>query len=95
MDSNPDTIHLSVSSVSRTSSERSFLETRDYVMSSLGEPTQFLPFKIICPEITRDIIEELGPVFEDYEKEMVSGWDMKERNKKEMKIKVLEGVAHG
>lgn len=41
-------------------------------MSSLGEPTQFLPFKMICPEIIRDIIEELGPVFEDYQKEMVS-----------------------
>jgi len=59
-------------SISRTSSERSFLETRDYVMSSLGEPSQFLPFKIIAPEMVQDIIEELAPVFEDYLKVMVS-----------------------
>ncbi|KAK3750771.1 hypothetical protein QZH41_004499 [Actinostola sp. cb2023] len=57
-------------SISRTSSERSFVETRDYVMSSLGEPSQFLPFRIIAPEIMRDVIDELGPVFEDYYKVM-------------------------
>lgn len=58
--------------ISRTSSERSFVETRDYVMSSLGEPSHFLPFKVIAPDMTRDIIEELGPVFDDYQKVMVS-----------------------
>lgn len=66
---------LYLNSVSRSSSERSAHETRDILMSSMGEPTEFLPIKIIAPEITRDIQEELTPIFEDYHKVMVQNID--------------------
>ena len=59
-------------SVSRSSSGRSAGETRDIVMSTLGEPTEFLPIKMIAPEILRDVQEELLPICEEYQKVMVS-----------------------
>ena len=66
---------LYLNSVSRSSSERSGTESRDILMTSMGEPTEFLPIKIIAPEIIRDIQEELTPIFDNYHKEMVS-WAM-------------------
>ena len=58
-------------SVSRSSSGRSTTETRDILMLSFGEPAEFLPFKVIAPEILMDVHDELRPIFEEYQKEMV------------------------
>ena len=40
-------------------------------MSPLGEATEFLPLKVIAPEMQADIQELLTPIFEDYHRVMV------------------------
>ena len=40
-------------------------------MSPLGEATEFLPIKVIAPEMQADIQELLTPIFEDYHRVMV------------------------
>ncbi|XP_048584976.1 uncharacterized protein LOC5521079 isoform X2 [Nematostella vectensis] len=66
--SEPGTGYLN--SLSRTSSDRSSVEIRDYVLLSLGEPSEFLPFRVIAPDTIRDINDELVPLFDDYHKVM-------------------------
>ena len=46
---------------------------RDVLVSPLGEATEFLPLKVIAPEMVADIHELLTPIFEDYHSVMVSG----------------------
>lgn len=62
---------LYYNSVSRSSSERSVTGARDVLMSPLGEATEFLPIKVIAPEMQVDIQELLTPICEDYHKVMV------------------------
>lgn len=57
---------LYFNSISRSSSERSGTGARDILMSPLGEATEFLPIKVIAPEMQADIQELLTPIFEDY-----------------------------
>lgn len=69
--------HLSLeplyfNSISRSSSERSGTGAKDILMSPLGEATEFLPIKIIAPEMQADIQELLTPIFDDYHRVMVS-----------------------
>lgn len=40
-------------------------------MSPLGEATEFLPIKVIAPEMQADIQELLTPICEDYHRVMV------------------------
>ena len=40
-------------------------------MSPLGEATEFLPIKVIAPEMQTNIQELLTPIFEDYHRVMV------------------------
>ena len=62
---------LYFNSVSRSSSERSGTGARDILVSPLGEATEFLPIKVIAPEMQADIQELLTPIFEDYHRVMV------------------------
>ena len=62
---------LYFNSISRSSSERSGTGARDILMSPLGEATEFLPIKVIAPEMQADIQELLTPIFEDYYRVMV------------------------
>ena len=64
---------LYFNSISRSSSERSGTGMRDVLVSPLGEATEFLPLKVIAPEMVADIHELLTPIFEDYHSVMVSG----------------------
>ena len=64
---------LYFNSISRSSSERSGTGMRDVLVSPLGEATEFLPLKVIAPEMVADIHELLTPIFEDYLSVMVSG----------------------
>lgn len=57
---------LYFNSISRSSSERSGTGVGDVFVSPLGEATEFLPIKVIAPEMQADIHELLTPVFEDY-----------------------------
>ena len=60
-----------VNSISRSSSERSGTSAGDVFVSPLGEPTEFLPVKVIAPEFQLDIQKLLVPVYEDYHRLMV------------------------
>ena len=62
---------LFVHSISRSSSERSGTGARDVLVSPLGETTEFLPIKVIAPDMQADILGLLNPIFEDYHKTMV------------------------
>ena len=62
---------LYFNSISRSSSERSGTGAKDILMSPLGEATEFLPIKVIAPEMQADIQELLTPIFEDYHRVMV------------------------
>lgn len=62
---------LYFNSISRSSSERSGTGTKDIHISPLGEATEFLPIKVIVPEMQADIQELLTPIFEDYHRVMV------------------------
>ena len=62
---------LYFNSISRSSSERSGTGVRDILVSPLGEATEFLPIKVIAPEMQGDIQELLTPIFEDYHRVMV------------------------
>ena len=55
---------------------------RDVLVSPLGEATEFLPLKVIAPEMVADIHELLTPIFEDYHSVMVSGVHTVEMNSK-------------
>ena len=41
----------------------------------MGEATEFLPIKVIAPEMQADIQELLTPIFEDYHRVMVRDFD--------------------
>ena len=62
---------LFVHSISRSSSERSGTGARDVLVSPLGETTEFLPIKVIAPDMQGDILGLLNPIFEDYHRTMV------------------------
>ena len=62
---------LYFNSISRSSSERSGTGAKDILISPLGETTEFLPIKVIAPEMQPDIQELLTPIFEDYHRVMV------------------------
>lgn len=62
---------LYVNSISRSSSERSGTGARDVLVSPLGETTEFLPIKVIAPDMQGDILGLLNPIFEDYHRTMV------------------------
>ena len=49
---------------------------RDILVSPLGEATEFLPIKVIAPEMQADIQELLTPIFEDYHRVMVRNYDV-------------------
>jgi len=61
---------LFVHSISRSSSERSGTGARDVLVSPLGETTEFLPIKVIAPDMQGDILGLLNPIFEDYHRTM-------------------------
>ena len=42
------------------------------MMFSLGEPADFLSFKLLAPEIIMEVQGELRPIFEEYQKVMAS-----------------------
>ncbi|XP_078358462.1 uncharacterized protein LOC144643172 isoform X1 [Oculina patagonica] len=61
---------LYFNSISRSSSERSGTGAKDILVSPLGEATEFLPIKVIAPEMQADIQGLLTPIFEDYHRVM-------------------------
>ena len=63
---------LYLNSISRSSSERSGAGARDVLVSPLGEATEFLPIKVIAPDMQGYIQGLLEPIFEDYHRIMVS-----------------------
>lgn len=73
---------LYFNSISRSSSERSGTGAKDILVSPLGEATEFLPIKVIAPEMHADIQELLTPIFEDYHRVMV-------RNEKRLLIFIV------
>ncbi|XP_068746052.1 ras guanine nucleotide exchange factor Y-like isoform X2 [Montipora capricornis] len=61
---------LYLNSISRSSSERSGAGARDVLVSPLGEATEFLPIKVIAPDMQMYIQGLLEPIFEDYHRIM-------------------------